>query len=486
MINTEALKRKIVDLAVTGELTESSSGDANKELERIINKLNSNTSKVKEDDFWAVIPRSWAWAKLSNLTTTETLNDGDWVLSVDMVPQGEVKLIQLGSIGDCVFKNSGFKYLTKNHFDELNGKQIYPGYLLVNRLVMNRMASCIVPELDGVLMTAVDVCWIAPNDEAYNIKYIMYALSSSGFQKKVNSLGRGVTRFRISKLNLIEIPFPLPPREEQDRIIKKIDELFSLTDKMEKLKLKYNADAEVLKSKIIDASIQGKLTEQLYEDGNAEDLLAEIQAEKKRLYEEGKIPKDKKLPSIPKADEPFKIPNSWKWTRIQDVASYITDYVANGSFATLKEHTKTYKEKNYAVFVRTMDLGAGFKEECSYIDKESYEFLHKSKLFGGELILPNIGASIGKVFIMPDLGMPMSLAPNSILLKFVDPVMNEYFSLVFKSSYGSALLNKSQGGSATAKFSKTDLRAMAVPVPPIEEQKRIVDITNMLLEELTN
>ena len=125
-----------------------------------------------------------------------------------------------------------------------------------------------------------------------------------------------------------------------------------------------------------------------------------------------------------------------------------------------------------------MDFGTNFKEGCSYIDKESYDFLEKSKLFGGELILPNIGASIGKAFIMPDLGMPMSLAPNSILLKFTEPIMNEYFSFVVKSTYGAKLLNKTQGGSATAKFSKTDLRTLVVPLPPLEEIKRIVDSIN--------
>ena len=180
------------------------------------------------------------------------------------------------------------------------------------------------------------------------------------------------------------------------------------------------------------------------------------------------------MPKINSGDIPFDIPDNWNWVRVQDVATYITDYVANGSFATLKANTKTYKEKNYALFVRTMDLSADFKDECSYIDKKSYDFLKKSRLFGGELILPNIGASIGKAFIMPNLGMPMSLAPNSIMLKFTEPIINSYFSFIIKSSYGYNLLNKTQGGSATAKFSKTDLRSLIVPIPPLSEIKRIV------------
>src|SRR5699024_795799 len=130
------------------------------------------------------------------------------------------------------------------------------------------------------------------------------------------------------------------------------------------------------------------------------------------------------------------------------------DYVANGSFATLKKNTKTFKTKNYALFVRTMDLTSNFKGECSYIDKSSYDFLRKSKLYGGELILPNIGGSIGKAFLMPDLNMPMSLAPNSIMIKFLHPIMNKFFSFIIQSPYGATFLRNTKGGTATPKFSK--------------------------------
>lgn len=153
---------------------------------------------------------------------------------------------------------------------------------------------------------------------------------------------------------------------------------------------------------------------------------------------------------------------------------FTTDYVANGSFKTLREHTHKYKEKNYALFVRTMDLSANFKSNLTYIDKDSYDFLSKSKLFGGELILPNIGGSIGKAFLMPNLNMPMSLAPNSIMVKFTEQVMNKYFSYFIQSPMGKSLLLNNKGGTATPKFSKTELRNMVLKLPPLEEQKRIV------------
>ena len=229
-----------------------------------------------------------------------------------------------------------------------------------------------------------------------------------------------------------------------------------------------------LKESLLQYAIKGKLVEQKPEEGTAEDLLHEIAKEKEKLISDGKIPKEKKLADISEDEKEFDIPDSWRYVRVQDIASYITDYVANGSFATLKKHTTTYKTPNYAIFVRTMDLTAGFNGECSYIDKASYDFLEKSKLYGGELILPNIGGSIGKAFLLPNLGMPMSLAPNSIMLKFLHPVMNKFFSYIIQSTYGKKFLIDTKGGTATPKFSKTELRNMVVMLPPIREIERIV------------
>ena len=169
------------------------------------------------------------------------------------------------------------------------------------------------------------------------------------------------------------------------------------------------------------------------------------------------------------------MPDGWAWSRLEPIASLITDYVANGSFASLKANVRTYKEKNYALFVRTVDFANNFKGDLSYIDKESYDFLEKSKLYGGELMLSNIGASIGKVFKVPHLDTPMSLAPNAIILRFFNDITCGYFEYVFKSFVGQNYLQFLSGGAAMPKFNKTDLRAMIVPVPPIKEQERIVE-----------
>ena len=171
---------------------------------------------------------------------------------------------------------------------------------------------------------------------------------------------------------------------------------------------------------------------------------------------------------------PFELPEGWEWTRLDILTTLVTDYVANGSFATLKANVRTYKEKNYALFVRTVDFANNFEKDLSYIDKESYDFLDKSRLYGGELMLSNIGASIGKVFKIPYFDFPMSLAPNSIIHKFHYDSTSDFFEYVFRSFVGQDYLQRLTAGTAMPKFNKTELKQMLVPLPTLTEQERII------------
>ena len=171
---------------------------------------------------------------------------------------------------------------------------------------------------------------------------------------------------------------------------------------------------------------------------------------------------------------PFEIPVGWEWCRLNEVATSVTDFVASGSFASLRENVKYYSTKEYALLVRTKDLSCNFSKDLVYTDKHGYDFLSNSNLFGGELILPNIGASIGKVFIVPNLNMPMTLAPNSVMIRLDDECTKSWLYNVFSSPFGYDTLWSISSSTAQGKFNKTDFRKVLVPIPPIEEQNRIV------------
>lgn len=186
---------------------------------------------------------------------------------------------------------------------------------------------------------------------------------------------------------------------------------------------------------------------------------------------------------VPAAEQPYKVPANWCWTRLGSYIDYATDYVANGSFATLKANVNIYKEKNYALMVKTQDFANHFTKSLTYTDKHGYEFLEKSRLYGGELILSNIG-SIGKVFKVPYFDKPMTLASNSIMIKCYKDFDYDFLFYFFSSPIGFELLNSITTGTAVLKFNKTDLKTIALPLPPLLEQQRIVERIESLFAKL--
>ena len=200
-------------------------------------------------------------------------------------------------------------------------------------------------------------------------------------------------------------------------------------------------NTKALRQKILDLAIHGKLVPQDPNDEPASVLLERIRAEKERLIKEGKIKKPKKAKTTcDKPHYPYQLPEGWVWTTLENISNDITDFVASGSFAALRENVKYYSNKEYAILVRTKDFQNNFTKDLVYTDKHGYDFLSNSNLHGGELILPNIGASIGKVFIVPSLDIPMTLAPNSIMVRFFDDKLKEYLYYFFQSPYGQNIL----------------------------------------------
>ena len=247
-------------------------------------------------------------------------------------------------------------------------------------------------------------------------------------------------------------------------------------------------DTKQLKQKILDLAIRGKLVPQDPNDEPASVLLERIRKEKEQLIASGKLKKSKsKTTDTPHYENvPFEIPASWEWVRLEDYVSKVTDFVASGSFASLRENVTYYKEENYAILVRTADFGSNFNKDLVYTDKHGYEFLENSNLVGGELILPNIGASIGKVFIVPKLSKRMTLGPNSILIRTLEENMTIYLYYSFLSLWGYNLLHNISSATAQGKFNKTDLKKVILPIPPYFEQKRIIKAIKDWFSQIDN
>lgn len=177
------------------------------------------------------------------------------------------------------------------------------------------------------------------------------------------------------------------------------------------------------------------------------------------------------------------VPESFKLLKNGELPLVVTDYVANGSFASLKANVTLYQEPNYAYFIRNTDLKSGTFEV--FVDEHSYNFLSKSTLYGGEIIISNVG-DVGSVFLCPKLDKPMTLGNNIIMLRPEQENLRYYLYIWFKWLYGQSLIQGIKGGSAQPKFNKTDFKNLPIFLPPddlLEQFHRIVKPMFELINE---
>lgn len=223
---------------------------------------------------------------------------------------------------------------------------------------------------------------------------------------------------------------------------------------------------EQLKASILQLAIQGKLVEQRPEEGTAEDLYQQIQAEKQKLIEEGKLKKEKPLPAID--DEiPFEIPSNWKWVNLSSLCSVISDgthqtpkYVGNG-----------------VPFISVKDISSGvinFSDTKFISYEDSKELNKKIAPESGDILICRIG-TLGKAVKIPSGCKQFSIFVSLGLIKPLNKEISDFIVTVINSAYGFNWLQlvKVGGGTHTYKINLGDLRKFIIPLPPLAEQKRI-------------
>jgi len=284
-------------------------------------------------------------------------------------------------------------------------------------------------ESDGIFCYAGFLIKFTLNPNKVNPRMLKYYTHSKAYYDWVHSFDTGGTRGNINAKTYGQMPVTLPSKERQDRIVEICK---SLDDKIEVNKrindnLEQQAQA-LFKSWFVD--FEPFLREEFF-----------------------------------KSDSLFgDIPVEWHIVAIKDLSVYITDYVANGSFASLRENVRLYDKPNYAHFIRNTDLKA--ESYKMYVDKHSYEFLSKSVLEGGEIIISNVG-DVGSVFLCPKLEKPMTLGNNIILLRPKKDYLTFYLYMLFKGGIGQHLIDGVTGGSAQRKFNKTDFKSIKLMMPPV-------------------
>jgi len=225
-------------------------------------------------------------------------------------------------------------------------------------------------------------------------------------------------------------------------------------------------DTQKLKEKILQLAIQGKLVEQNPNDESASELLKEIEIEKKKLYKEGKIRKPKKLPPIKEEEKPFDIPESWEWVRLGNIGEIIGG-------GTPKTSKKEYWEKGHIPWITPADL-SGYKNK--YIEKGSRSIteigLKKSsaRLMPKGTVIFSSRAPIGYTVIAKNK-ISTNQGFKSCSPYIVEMNQYIYYFLIISAKK----INEEATGTTFKEVSGKLVSQIMFSLPPLEEQKRIVE-----------
>ena len=250
------------------------------------------------------------------------------------------------------------------------------------------------------------------------------------FMKINGDSGARADRFAIKDSVFVEMPIPFPSLSEQTAIgsfFQDIDQLISLQQRK----------LEVLK-------------------------------EQKKTYLKLLFPaKGQTKPDLRFAG----FEDDWKEVKLGEVFDIVTDYVANGSFESLRNNVKTYEKDNFAYMIRLQDASNSWRGPWLYTDEKGYNFLSKSRLFKDDILMSNVG-TVGRFFQVPELDRPMTLAPNSVLIRSTSS-NNQflYFMMLTPNIQDQITMRKTPG--VQDKINKTDFKKVIATLPSLPEQEVI-------------
>ena len=464
----EQLKASILQYAIQGKLVEQrlEEGTAEElyksiqeEKQKLIKEGKIKKEKpldaIAEDDIPFDIPNTWKWCYLGEIFT----HTAGKALNAKNTTGEKHKYIATSNVYWDHFELDNLKemYYTE---DEIEKYSVQYGDLLV--LEGGDVGRTAIWDLHISYCIQNHIHRLRPYIEI-NIKYFYYVMMYLKFRGDIAGKGIGIKGLSANALHCINIP--LPPLEEQHRIVAKIEELLPFVDryaasyeKLEQFNAKFPED---MKKSILQYAIQGKLVEQRPEEGTAEELYKEIQEEKQKLIKEGKIKKEKPLAEIKEDEIPFDIPDSWKWVKLGDCTSY----------AQSKEKISPSEITND---MWSLDLEDIQKETGTILVKtlvsERKISGDKVKFHKGQVLYSKLRPYLKKILVAPDDGI---CTPE--LVPFNTYGMNaEYISYVLKSPHIDYVINTVTYGVKMPRVGTDTMVNLLIPLPPLEEQKRIV------------
>lgn len=478
-MDTKKLRQKILNLAIRGKLVTQDPNDEpasvlleriQAEKERLIKegKIKRSKKTVAEtvhhdNNVSFVIPDSWEWIRLKDIASfgggkTPSMEEKRywqnghnlWITSKDM---------KSSRISDSIMKISDEALSIMTQYN--------PGTLLmVTRSgILRHSLPVSILEKKATVNQDLKTISFHLQDIA---EYIFYAIKANEeyILKEYHKDGTTVDSINFEKF--IDILLPLPPINEQLRIIGAIKEWFDILESIEKSQNQLEFVTNKIRSKFLDFAIRGKLVQQDPEDEPASVLLNRVQAEKELLSINGTKKRYNKGDSDHvsfEATKIYKIPDSWEWATIGDISSSILYGVSESA-----------KEEGTYRLLRITDI------QNNKVNWESVPFtdydekrVHAYLLEDGDILFARTGATVGKSYLVKDLKEPAIYASYLIRVKTSRAILPAYIKCFFESDFYWEQISLSSVGIGQPNVNGTSLASLTIPIPPYNEQLRIVE-----------
>lgn len=476
--DAQALREKILDLAMRGKLVPQDPNDEpasvllekiKAEKEQLIKDKKIKKSKplapIADDEKPFDIPDSWEWVRLGDVLSLENgaIRRGPFGSSLKkafFVPKDKntYKVYEQGNAINHTI-DYGDYYISQEKYNELKSFSVRPKDIIISGAGTIGKTYILPPDTpDGVINQA--LIRVRLNDNLITNEFFLLA-----FQQKVSLLNKKAKGTAIKNMFSIahmknDLIWALPPLSEQSRIAAKIAQLFALLRKVESSTQQYAKLQTLLKSKVLDLAMRGKLVKQDPHDEPASLLLEKIKAEKEQLVKEGKIKKSKPLPPITDDEKPFDIPDSWEWVRLGDV---LLDTIGGGTPS--KNNSKFWNGEIPWISVK---------------DVHKYEYeIYKTKDFITKLGLENSSTNMIEA---NTLIVVTRMAVGRIAINKINACINQDLRALITSKYFYkkyllyiySNLTFETSGITVKGITISKLLNTIIPLPPLIEQKKIV------------
>jgi len=417
------------------------------------------------------LSEGWTIGTLQDLIGQEgILTDGDWVESKDQDPYGDTRLVQLADIGDGFFKNRSQRFLTSEKAKELNCTFLKPGDVLVARMPEPLGRACLFPGDQKPSVTAVDICIIRTGKDGPNNHWIMHTINSPEIRRRIEALHRGTTRKRISRRNLASLRLPIPPLNEQKRIVAKVEELLAQVGATKERLTKVSFILKRLRQAVLAAACSGRLTadwrEKHLDVEPATGLLKRIQQDRKKI-KKSHINRVRWEENIY-----FDIPDSWSYCFFEDICSNKPHAIKAGPFGS--SLTKScYTPSGYKIYGQEQVIKGDATYGDYYIDEKKFLELKSCEVEARDLLISLVG-TIGRVLIIPDKFEKGIINPRLVKISLHSEIFPEYIGKYLGSPLAINMFERDSHGGTMEILNLKMLKGLPIPLPPVIEQHEIV------------